>query len=225
MEERSPHAVHSTVSHTGFTAEPAASSSDVVNCSTFSAAATASDGRTDAGSAIVTVALLVATSSSTGASGIKCSTCLLLERFFGVRPCFIVSASTLASSCMWWTQNSEPSATVRSQGWPSRSRAAQRRNEAMWELWLLAWALAPRACVRARAKNPPPLPSAIAPEAGPNRSTSFAGEGCLSRQELPARLESSLAEGYGRRDVVVPDSRGTFMGIGRLVSGRFNLVL
>jgi hypothetical protein len=52
--ERSPQPLHSTVSQTGFTAEPEASSSDAVS-STFSAAAVASTGLTRAGSILVAV--------------------------------------------------------------------------------------------------------------------------------------------------------------------------
>jgi hypothetical protein len=44
---------HSTVSKTGLTADPAASSSDAFSCSAFSAAASASIGRTLAGSTAV----------------------------------------------------------------------------------------------------------------------------------------------------------------------------
>ena len=68
MRERSPHAEHSTVSQTGFTAEPAASSSDDVSCSTFSAAAAASDGLTLEGSAWATVLVIGVTSGSTAGS-------------------------------------------------------------------------------------------------------------------------------------------------------------
>jgi hypothetical protein len=68
IRERSPHAAHSTVSQTGFTAEPAASSSEVFSCSTFSAAATASDGLTLAGSARATVPEVGVASRSTAGS-------------------------------------------------------------------------------------------------------------------------------------------------------------
>jgi hypothetical protein len=49
IRERSPHALRSTVNQTGFTAEPAASSSEVFSCPRFSAAAAAERGRTVAG--------------------------------------------------------------------------------------------------------------------------------------------------------------------------------
>jgi hypothetical protein len=90
--------VHSTVSQTGFIADPAASSNDAVSCSTFSAAAAASDGLTAAGSALVIVAGPTVVDTSTPCSETTRNICLLVACFFGVRPCRSVSASTVASS-------------------------------------------------------------------------------------------------------------------------------
>jgi hypothetical protein len=96
--ERSPQAEHSTVSQTGFTAVPAASSSEAFSCSTFSAAATASNGLTVAGSAFVAVAASAVATGSSGASETTRKPDSLCACFFGVRPCRIVSASTVSRS-------------------------------------------------------------------------------------------------------------------------------
>ena len=98
MRERSPHAAHSTVSQTGFTAEPAASSNDDFSCSTFSAAAAASDGLTVAGSALATVLTVGRPSLSTSGSVATRKTGSSVEWRFGVLPRRSVSASTVSSS-------------------------------------------------------------------------------------------------------------------------------
>ena len=89
---------HSTVSQTGLVAEPAASNNDAVSYSTFSAAATANDGLTIDGSGPAIAAATVASKGSGAASTIARNTGPVRTRFFGVRPCRIVSASTLANS-------------------------------------------------------------------------------------------------------------------------------
>jgi hypothetical protein len=53
--------------------------------------------------------------------------CFFVARAFGVRPRRIVSASVVASNFVWWTQNSDPAATVRPHAVPSRRSATQRR--------------------------------------------------------------------------------------------------
>jgi hypothetical protein len=95
--ERSPQPEHSTVSQTGLTADPAASSSDAVSCCTFAVAAAARDGLTVAGSAFVGVVSTVVSTSAVGAETMR-NTGLAAARFFGVRPCRSISASTVASS-------------------------------------------------------------------------------------------------------------------------------
>ena len=81
------------MSQTGLTADPAASSSDAVNCSTFSAAAEASDGRTVAGSAAVVVTVVGSGSAST----ITRNAGSFSVRFFGILPWRRLSASTSSS--------------------------------------------------------------------------------------------------------------------------------
>jgi hypothetical protein len=84
------------VTQAGLTAEPAASNSDAVSRSRFSAAATASDGLTVAGSTLAIVAVTVVAFSVGSATTRSIS--FVVERRFGVLPCFIVSASTVVSS-------------------------------------------------------------------------------------------------------------------------------
>jgi hypothetical protein len=89
--------MHSTLSQTCLTADPAASSSDAVNASMFSAAAAASDGRPLAGSAVVTGEAADTGDSTRGSETIRNSgsvtACL-----FGTRPCRNACASTVSSS-------------------------------------------------------------------------------------------------------------------------------
>jgi len=120
------------VSQTGFTAEPAASRSDDVSWSTFSAAAAANEGLTAAGSAFAfAVMTVVVASSIVGCSVMMRSVCPFVTRPLGVRPCRIVSGSVVASSLVWWTQKSDPAASVRAHASPLRRRAAQRGNAGM----------------------------------------------------------------------------------------------
>jgi hypothetical protein len=86
---------------------------DAFSYSTFSAAAAASNGLTEAGPADVIVAAPFAGSGSPGSE---------ITRSFGgfdsrlgVRPRRIISASTVSSSFVWWTQNSDPGTAVRPQ--------------------------------------------------------------------------------------------------------------
>jgi hypothetical protein len=121
IRARSPQAAHSTVSQTGLTADPAASRSDAVSWSTFSAAAAANEGLTVAGSAfalasvtiivpcvfasvvVVDVASLFAPvvvvfESSMADSPTTRNICFFVTRAFGVCPRRIVSASIVASN-------------------------------------------------------------------------------------------------------------------------------
>src|SRR5262249_24976926 len=90
----------------------------------FSAAAAASDGLTVAGWALALAAAVVVGSIIGSVTPRRADA--LRPRFFGIRPCRRLSASTGPSSYVWWEQNSEPATTVRPQGWPFRRSAPQR---------------------------------------------------------------------------------------------------
>jgi hypothetical protein len=89
--------MHSTLSQTCLTADPAASSNDAFNASTFSAAAAASDGRTVAGSAVVTSAVSDTGEAIAGSETIR-NTGSVTACLFGMRPCRKLPASTVSSS-------------------------------------------------------------------------------------------------------------------------------
>jgi hypothetical protein len=78
------------------TADPAASSNDAFNASTFSAAAAASNGLTLAGSALA-IAVSVAAGSTIG-SVTTLRPDAMTPRLFGIRPRRRLSASTVPSS-------------------------------------------------------------------------------------------------------------------------------
>jgi hypothetical protein len=94
--ERAPQSSH-CMSQTDCTVDPAASSNDVVGCSTFSAAPAASDSLTVAGSAFAAVASTVVSASHVDSETMR-SVCFADGRFFGIRPCRSDWASNVASS-------------------------------------------------------------------------------------------------------------------------------